>query len=92
MAKRAGRVRFGSGQSGWWVKRVMGQNGSFLNMSIRLRIGLGLPVFFKQIYIYIYIYIFFFEVDDICQLFMSSLTVIRFSLMILLPITTKHLT
>ena len=35
---------------------------------------------------------FFFEIDVICQLFMSSLTVIRFSLVILLPITTKHLT
>ena len=35
---------------------------------------------------------FFFLVDAICQLFMSSLIVIRFSLVILLPITTKHLT
>ena len=35
---------------------------------------------------------FFLEVDVICQLFMSSLTVIRFSLVILLSITTKHLT
>ena len=33
----------------------------------------------------------FFEIDAICQLFMSSLTVIRFSMVILLPITTKHL-
>ena len=38
------------------------------------------------------IFFFFFEIDAICQLFMSSLTVIRFSLVILLPITTKHLT
>ena len=52
MTKRAGWV--GSGQSSWRVKRVMGQNGSFLNGSI----GSGLPVFFKQIYIYIYIYFF----------------------------------
>ena len=37
-------------------------------------------------------FFFFFEIDAICQLFMSSLTVIRFSLVILLPITTKHLT
>ena len=35
---------------------------------------------------------FFFEIDAICQLFMSSLTVIRFLLVILLLITTKHLT
>ena len=34
----------------------------------------------------------FFETDAICQLFMSSLTMIRFLLVILLPITTKHLT
>ena len=34
----------------------------------------------------------FFEIDAICQLFMSSLTVIRFLLVILLPITSKHLT
>ena len=31
VAKRAGRVGFGSGQSGLRVKRVTGQNGSFLN-------------------------------------------------------------
>ena len=36
-------------------------------------------------------FFFFFEIDAICQLFMSSLTVIRFSMVILLPITTKHL-
>ena len=30
MAKRAGRVGFGSGQSGLRVKRVTGQIGSFL--------------------------------------------------------------
>ena len=35
---------------------------------------------------------FFFKVNAICQLFMSFLTVIRFSLVILLPITTKLLT
>ena len=35
---------------------------------------------------------FFFEIDAICQLFMSSLTMIKFSLVILLLITTKHLT
>ena len=37
------------------------------------------------------IYIYIFEIDAVCQLFMSSLTVIRFSLVILLSITTKHL-
>ena len=37
-------------------------------------------------------FFFFWEIDAMRQLFMSSLTVIRFSLVILLPITTKHLT
>ena len=37
-------------------------------------------------------FFFFLEIDAICQLFMNSLTVIKFSLVILLPITTKHLT
>ena len=36
MAKRAGRVGFGSGQSGHGSKRVTGQNGSFLNGLIGL--------------------------------------------------------
>ena len=35
-------------------------------------------------------FFFFFEIDAICQLFMSSLTVIRFSLVILLPLTNYH--
>ena len=39
-----------------------------------------------------FFFFFFYEIDAICQLFMSSLTVIRFLLVILLPITTKHLT
>ena len=38
MAKRAGRVGFGSGQSGLRVKRVTGQNESFLNGSIGLQV------------------------------------------------------
>ena len=38
MAKRAGRVGFGSGQSSRGSKRVTGQNGSFLNGSIGLRV------------------------------------------------------
>ena len=87
----SGKIRHGkTGESGQ-VNRVAGQNGSFLNGSIELRVkrvagwvGSSWPVFFKQF--------FFFEIDAICQLFMSSLTVIRFSLVILLPITTKHLT
>ena len=32
----------GSGQSGLWVKRVMGQNMSFLNRSIKFWVELGL--------------------------------------------------
>ena len=82
----SGRVRFGS-------KRVRGQNESFLNGSIGLRVkqvagcesGRVDPYFSK-------FFFFVFEVDAICQLFISSLTIIRFSLVILLPITSKHLT
>ena len=33
---------------------------------------------------------FFFEIDAICQLFLSFLTVIKFSLVILLPLTNYH--
>ena len=39
MAKRAGRVGFGSGKSGLRVKRVTGQNGSFLNGLTGLRVN-----------------------------------------------------
>ena len=77
MAKRAGRVEFGSGQSGCW------SNG--------LRVESGCESGRVDPYFSIFVF-FFFEVDAICQLFMSSLTIIRFSLVILLPITTKHLT
>ena len=75
MAKRAGRVGFGSGQSGRESKRV----------ELGYESGRVDPYFSK-------FFFFFFEVDAICQLFMSSLTIIRFSLVILLPITIKHLT
>ena len=40
MAKRMGRVGFGSGQVGLRVKWVAGQNGSFLNGLIWLRVNL----------------------------------------------------
>ena len=87
--KTGGSGRVGSGQLGLRVKRVAGQNESFLNKSIGLRVTSlvrsSWPVFFKQFF-------FFFEIDAICQLLIFSLTVIRFSLVILLPITTKHLT
>ena len=65
-----------AGQSVRWLKRVIFLNG--------LRVGSSWPVFFKQIFF------FFFEIDAIYQLFMSSLIVIKFSLVILLLITTKH--
>ena len=65
-----------------------GQYRSFLNGSIGLRVNwVELTCIFQTIFFFF----FFFEIDAICQLFMSSLTVIRFSLVILLPITTKHL-
>ena len=90
MAKRAGRIGFGSGQSGCESKRVIfkrvnrvaGQTGRGLS---RVASRVKLTRIFQNFY-------FFFEVDAICQLFMSSLTIIRFSLVIVLPITTKHLT
>ena len=46
MAKRAGRVGFGSGQSGLQVKRVAGQNMSFLNGLIGSRASRVKQVFF----------------------------------------------
>ena len=61
----------------------MGQSGC---ESIGSRVESGrVDPYFSNIF-------FFFEIDAICQLFMSFLTMIRFSLVILLPITTKHLT
>ena len=63
------------------VNRVAGQTGRGLS---RVASRVELTRIFQ--------FFFFFEVDAICQLFMSSLTIIRFSLVILLPITTKHLT
>ena len=60
----------------------LGQSGRGLS---RVASRVGLTRIFQ-------FFFFFFEVDAICQLFMSSLTIIRFSLVILLPITTKHLT
>ena len=88
MAKQVGRV--GSGQLGLQVNWVAGQNRSFLNGSIRLRVNwvaswVELTSIFQTNF-------FFFERYAICQFFMSSLTAIRFLLVILLPITTKHLT
>ena len=41
VAKWAGQVGFGSGQSGLRIKRVTGQNGSFLNRLIGLQVRLG---------------------------------------------------
>ena len=49
VTKRAGWVGFGSDQSGLRVKRVTGQN-----RSIGLRVGLGLPVFFKQVFFFFF--------------------------------------
>ena len=91
MAKRAGQVGFGSGQSGLRVKQVTGQNMSFLNRSIGSQVESGRKLGRVDSY-FSNNFFFFFEIDAICRLFISSLTVIRFSLVLLLPITTKHLT
>ena len=79
------RVKTGHGSKRVIFKRfirVAGQTGRGLS---RVASRVELTRIFQIIF-------FFFEVDAICQLFMSFLTVIRFSLVILLPITTKHLT
>ena len=93
MAKQAGRVRVESigfaGQTGRGskriifkrVNRVVGQSG---RGSSQVMSRVELTRIFQTS--------FFLEIDAICQLFMSSLTVIRFSLVILLPIITKLLT
>ena len=85
VAKHASRVRLGLGQTVRGSKRVIFKlvnrvTGHELSQVELTRI-------FQTIFFF-----FFFEIDAICQLFMSSLTVIRFLLVILLPITTKHLT
>ena len=92
---RIGSVQFGSirfeSQIGRWSKRVIfkrvnrvaGQTGHGLS---RVASRVKLTRIFQTNFF------FFFKVDAICQLFMSSLIVIRFSLVILLPITIKHLT
>ena len=77
------RVKTGHGSKHVIFKRVNRVTGHGLSR-VASRVKLTC-IFQKQ-------KIFFFEVDVICQLFMSSLTIIRFSLVILLPITTKHLT
>ena len=84
VAKRAGRVEFGLGQSGRGSKRVIFKRVNWVT-------GRGLSRVASQVEL-TRIFFFFFEVDAICQFFMSSLTIIRFSLVILLPITTKNLT
>ena len=61
---------------------VAGQTGHELS---QVASRVELTRIFKQFF-------FCFEVDAICQLFMSSLIVIRFPLVILLPIATEHLT
>ena len=84
-----------------WVNQVCGSNGSrvktghFLTgqsscRSIGSRVESGRES--GRVDLYFSNKIFFFEIDAICQLFMSSLTMIRFSLVILLPITSKHFT
>ena len=90
-AKRAGQVGFRSGQSGLQVNQVASQTSHFYTGQSGCRLSrvagrVELTRIFQTSFF------FFFEIDAICQLFMSSLTVIRFSLVILLPITTKHLT
>ena len=93
MTKRADRVGFwsiglGLGRSGCGSRHVIFKTdqsgcrsiGSWVKSGPELR---RVDSYFSNF--------FFLEIDAICQLFMSFLTVIRFSLVILLSITTKHL-
>ena len=68
VAKRAGLVNWVCGLNGLWVKT--GQSGRGLSCVELTRI-------FQTNFL------FFFEIDAICQLFINSLIVIRFSLVIL---------
>ena len=86
MAKRAGRV----GLIGFVGQLGHGSNESFLNESIGSRVELGCKSSRVDPYFSNKFFFFFLEIDAICQLFMSSLTVIRFSLVILLPLTNYH--
>ena len=88
MAKRVGQVRFGSGQSDRGSKRVIFKRVN----RVAGQMSRELSRVASQVKLTRIFHFFFFEVDAICQLFTSFLTVIRFSLVILLPITTKHLT
>ena len=87
MAKRAvrvGSIRF-VGQTGCGSKRVIFKRVN----RVASQSGHGLS---RVDLTHIFQTFFFFEINVICQLFFSSLAMIRFSLVILLPITTKHLT
>ena len=85
---RSGQVGFESGQSGHGSKRVIFKQVN----RVAGQTGRGLSRVASRVELTRIFQFFFFEVDAIYQLFMSSLTIIRFSLVILLPITTKHLT
>ena len=88
MEKRAGRGGFRSGQMGRGSKRIIFKRVNRVAGQLGHRLSrVELTRIFQTSFFF-----FFFEINAIYQLFMSSLTVIRFSLMILLPITTKHLT
>ena len=63
--------------------RFAGQNGS-IGLQVNQVVGrVELTRIFQTIF-------FFFEINAICQLFLIFLTMIRFSLVILLPLTNYH--
>ena len=88
VAKHASRVRLGLGQTVRGSKRVIFKRVN----RVAGQMSRELSRVASQVKLTRIFHFFFFEVDAICQLFMSFLIVIRFSLVILLPITTKHLT
>ena len=71
------------------AKRVghVGVGSGQLGLQVN-QVAVKLTRIFQTIFLFLFL---FFEIDAIYQLFMSSLTVIIFSLVILLLITTKHL-
>ena len=87
MAKRVdqvGLIGFAGqmGRGSKWVNWVTGQSGRGSSQVVG---QVKLAHIFQTIFFF-----FFFEINVICQLFLNSLTVIRFSLVMLLPFTNCH--
>ena len=75
-----------------WAGQVksIGFAGQTCCGSIRSRVKSGHELGRVDPYFSNKFFFFFLEIDAICQLFMNSLTVIKFSLVILLSLTNYH--